>query len=249
MDKVNVYTFDLMATLDQIRKEYNMNEEEKTIFLGTCLINIADSKSQCFQDIWALYEHGFKKDGFYVEIGANDGIVSSNTYLLAKKYNWKGLLVEPNPECHHRLNIVREDAIISHECVGYKSFDGDVDFVQAEDSSLSTIKGLDTDSSAVYKNIIKVKGLSLYDLLKKYNAPKTIDYMSIDVEGSELDILFGFFGSSKNSEYDIKCFTIEHNHDEFKRELIYDIMIENGYVRKFKSLSFWDDFYIKENKK
>lgn len=247
MEKVSVYSFDLTAVLDQIRNEYNMNEEEKTIFLGTCLVNIADTKSQCFQDIWALYEHGFKKDGFYVEIGANDGIVSSNTYLLAKKYNWKGLLIEPNTDCHKRLQITRPESVIAHECVLYKTYDNLIDFVQAEDSTLSTIKGLDTDRNVIYKNVIKVPGLSLYDIFKKYNTPKNIDYMSIDIEGNELDVLFGFFKDKNNKEYDIKCLTIEHNHDEFKRKHIYDIMAENGYVRRFKSLSFWDDFYIKKD--
>lgn len=247
MEKVSVYSFDLMATLDQIRKEYEINEEEKTIFLGTCLINIADSKSQCFQDIWALYEHCFKKNGFYVEIGANDGIVSSNTYLLAKKYNWKGLLIEPNTDCHRRLELTRPESIISHECVMYKTFENAVEFVQAEDSSLSTIKGLDFDKSIAYKNTIKVTGLSLYDVLRKYDTPKNIDYMSIDIEGSELDILYGFFNDENNVNYNIKCLTIEHNHDEFKRKQIYDIMTQNGYIRRFKALSFWDDFYIKKD--
>ena len=53
--------------------------------------------SQLGQDLDVIKHYNFKENGFFVEIGANDGISLSNTYLLEKKYNWKGLCIEPLP--------------------------------------------------------------------------------------------------------------------------------------------------------
>jgi len=77
--------------------------------------------------------------------------------------------------------------------------------------------------------------------LKKHQAPKEIDYLSIDTEDSEYDILTNFHFS----EYKIKVITVEHNFTAM-REKIYDLLTRNGYERKYENLSRWDDWYIKK---
>ena len=77
-------------------------------------------------------------------------------------------------------------------------------------------------------------------MLKKHNAPKKIDYLSIDTEGSEYEILNSF----NLSEYDIKIITCEHNYSS-DREKIYKLLIKNGFERKFSDFSEFDDWYIK----
>ena len=89
-------------------------------------------------------------------------------------------------------------------------------------------------------DIFNVKTISLYDLLEKYNAPKYIDYLSIDTEGSEYEILKNF----DFEKYVFKIITCEHNHTDM-REKIYTLLTNNGYVRKYENLSQWDDWYVK----
>jgi hypothetical protein len=86
----------------------------------------------------------------------------------------------------------------------------------------------------------KVETVSLIDLLNTYNAPKNIDYLSIDTEGSEYEILEAF----DFSKYRISIITCEHNFSK-KREKIFKLLNKNGYQRVFQGLSRWDDWYIK----
>ena len=81
-------------------------------------------------------------------------------------------------------------------------------------------------------NIYKVKTISLLDLLDTYQAPKTIDYLSIDTEGSEYEILKAF----DFDKYKFRVITCEHNFTSM-REKIYDLLISKGYQRKLTNIS------------
>ncbi len=86
----------------------------------------------------------------------------------------------------------------------------------------------------------EVQTISLADLLKKYDAPKQIDYLSIDTEGSEFEILETFDFNA----YDIKVITCEHNYTPMKQKL-YELLTKNGYERKFSEFSLFDDWYVR----
>ncbi|MBT8545252.1 FkbM family methyltransferase [Polynucleobacter paneuropaeus] len=86
-----------------------------------------------------------------------------------------------------------------------------------------------------------MKTISLADLLIKHNAPKVIDYLSIDTEGSEYEILSHFDFES----HQINIITIEHNYTEM-REKIYNLLVSKGYKRKYLGLSKWDDWYVRQ---
>ena len=100
---------DLLNLLYTIQNDDKKKNDENIIFLGHCLSLAYKSHAQNFQDVWALYENKFKRNGFYVEFGATDGLISSNSYLLAKEYNWKGIVAEPNPIWHDKLSQNRDD--------------------------------------------------------------------------------------------------------------------------------------------
>jgi len=55
------------------------------------------SYSQFKQDLFLLEFYNKKYNGYFIEIGASNGITDSNTYLVEKDYNWKGICVEPIP--------------------------------------------------------------------------------------------------------------------------------------------------------
>src|SRR6185503_4761395 len=93
------------------------DDPEAVKFVGAVLYNFDKTKSQNLQDVWALYESGFKRQGTFVEFGAADGIAGSNTYLLESEYAWKGLLAEPLPNHIAQLVSIRKTSRIVNKCV------------------------------------------------------------------------------------------------------------------------------------
>lgn len=202
------------------------------------------SKSQLRQDLFVLSQMNFKRDGFFVEFGATNGIDLSNTYLLEKEFGWKGILAEP-AICWHKDLQSNRNARIEQSCV-WKDSVSTLNFNEANLAELSTIDAYsNTDlRSKARKNgkIYTVKTISFNDLLAKHNAPNDIDYLSIDTEGSEFEILNNLdFG-----RYSFKVITCEHNFTPM-REQVFALLTKNGYVRKFEELSKFDDWYVKSS--
>lgn len=218
-------------------------------FVGSCLVNADVTKSQNFQDIWALHESKFKRGGFFIEFGAADGVNGSNTYLLEREYGWKGILIEPNPDCKDSLFSNRNCRIILDRCISTNSGE-ELEFLVTDEPDLSTIKGYGENDEHAEKRknakSIKSLSLSLIDLLIQ-ESPKDIDYLSIDTEGSELDILTTFFNDKKSKRFNIKSISVEHNFNPQTRSALYVLLVKNGYRNVFREISRWDDFYVKEN--
>lgn len=77
------------------------------------------------------------------------------------------------------------------------------------------------------------------DLLTENGAPNLIDYLSIDTEGSEYDILVGLdFGHFK-----FRVIICEHNYTPM-RQKIFELLTEAGYERRLESISLVDDWYV-----
>lgn len=200
------------------------------------------SKSQIKQDLFVLSELKYKKNGFFVEFGACNGFIFSNSHLLEKEYGWNGILAEP-AKCWHSELRENRSCWIETNCVWSVS-DSVLTFNETNTAELSTI-----DNFGLYKdhvqsreqgNTYSVKTISLNDLLDKYNAPKEIDYLSIDTEGSEFEILSHF----DFSKYSFRVITCEHNFTPM-REKIFELLSNNGYTRVFEDLSKFDDWYVK----
>ena len=71
--------------------------------LNFILLNKTHSKSQIFQDLVCLHLANYKKNGTFVEIGGGNGVNLSNTYFLEKKYNWKGVICEPDKRSQKKI--------------------------------------------------------------------------------------------------------------------------------------------------
>ena len=200
------------------------------------------SKSQLRQDLFVLSSLNFKKHGYFVEFGATNGYDLSNTYLMEKQFGWSGILAEPATIWHKDLYNHRS-CNIETDCV-WSDSDRTLTFNQVAVPELSTINNYsDTDIHAEDRQegkIYNVKTISLNDLLSKYNAPKHIDYLSIDTEGSEYEILSNF----DFSKHTFQVITCEHNYTTM-REKIYTLLIQQGYQRVFENLSLFDDWFVK----
>ena len=211
-------------------------------FVLSALKCLDASKGQLRQDIFALVENQFKQGGYFVEFGAASGVDLSNTYLLEKQFGWSGILAEP-ARCWHKSLRTHRTCQIETDCVWVDSH-STLTFNEAQSAELSTIEtfaagDLHSDDRQGGKSY-QVKTISLVDLLDKYQAPKVIDYLSIDTEGSELDILSSF----DFDRYNFKVITCEHNFTP-ARDKIFQLLTGKGYVRKFENLSQFDDWYVR----
>ncbi len=218
---------------------YKLSHKISPSILSEFIKNIDASHSENAQDLFVLSELDFKKNGYFVEFGATNGVDFSNTYLLEKKFGWNGILAEPSKRHKNTLRINRS-AHIENDCV-WKLSNEKLMFNEVGDlSTLEIFSNSDMHSktrnsgSRHYVNTI-----SLIDMLEKYEAPSIIDYLSIDTEGSEYEILSSF----DFDRYKFKIITCEHNYTE-NREKINNFLKKHGYERKFKELSLFDDWYV-----
>lgn len=197
------------------------------------------SYSQLAQDKNVVDFYKEKRDGYFVEIGAWDGIALSNTYGLEQQFGWKGICVEPLDTRFEKLIVNRT----SHCCnlAVYHSTGLDVSFdIQADGGMLSGISGhIDAHKYIVNKDkkTVKVKTISLNDLLEKYNAPNFIEYLSLDTEGSEFEIL----RTLDFDKWKFGLLDIEHNYIEPRRSMIKHLLLSHGY--EYIGPNQFDDSY------
>jgi len=231
IEKANVKAIDDLELLRSLDEE----------IAGRAIPLLDKSKSQLRQDIFVLGELGFKRKGFFVEFGATNGKELSNTHLLEKEFGWRGILAEPARIWHRDLKKNRS-ASIDFECV-WKETGKTLNFNEVDIAEFSTITDFssrDKHSEARRKGTTySVNSISLVDLLSRHEAPHRIDYLSIDTEGSEYEILEKFDFDT----YKISVITCEHNFTE-NRKRIFDLLTLNGYERKFENLSKFDDWYV-----
>jgi len=198
------------------------------------LKNHKKSNSQIFQDLFVLYYTKNKKDGFFIEIGGGNGFDLSNTYLLEKKFKWDGIICEPNTTLQKKISNLRSVKIIK-EPITRKCLKN-INFYENADPYQSSI--VKTNN---FKKVIRINSLSLNHLLKDFKNNKIIDYISIDTEGNEVEILKNF----NFKKFKVKIFTIEHNFNKINRKEILRIMKKNKYKRVHENISYMDDWYIK----
>lgn len=211
-------------------------------FLKYCARNMDRSQAQLFQDLLVLFLLEEKRDGFFVEFGATDGVKLSNTFLLENRYGWRGIVAEP-ARCWHQDLTRNRTCLVDHRCVWSESGEKFQfnETAEAEFSTIDTFSGSDPHAKLrQHGKRYAVETISLRDLLQVHDAPIDIDYLSIDTEGTEFAILESFFPS----HHEIRIITVEHNYTD-QRSRIYGLLTSSGYNRVFEELSMWDDWYIK----
>lgn len=198
------------------------------------------SYSQIGQDLKVLEVYKHKQNGFFLEIGAFDGVVFSNSYILERDYLWTGICVEPVPYLFERLKTNRPKAICSDYAVyGESGLTLNFDIANDLDMLSGISAHIDRHYDQVYANYttIQVKTITLTDLLDMYNAPTFIDYMSLDTEGSEYEILKSF----NFEKYTFGIIDVEHNGVEPRRSEIKELLLSKGY--QYMGPNQIDDIY------
>ena len=202
---------------------------------------LGQSHSQYAQDLAVCFLLNFKEQGYFVEFGAANGKYLSNTYLLETQFKWHGILSEPAKQFHQEL-LANRHCHIDLRCVHSQSGESLL-FKEVECGAYSTLAAY--AGADKHKDLRKigteylVETVTLQDLLQRYNAPEVIDYLSIDTEGSEYDILKAF----DFTRYTFKIITVEHNFSS-RRNHIKSLLEAQGYKRILTAFSKVDDWYI-----
>jgi FkbM family methyltransferase len=180
-------------------------------------------------------------DGVCIEVGAYNGVSLSNTYLFEKK-GWKCLCIEPIKSAFDACVKVRKQVV--NCCISSKD-DVDKEFtIYHLGTNLCAISSLIPDDRLIQshnhlitkKSTQNVKVRSLTSLMDEINFPTTIDFISIDTENTELDVLKGI----DFNKYNIKVLVVENNFNEPFHE---DYLTQYGY-KKIHRLAV-NDFYMK----
>lgn len=158
-------------------------------------------------------------NGVFVEIGAHNGIFQSNTKIL-EDCGWKGLLIEPSSKLFQECKINRKCPV---ENVALVSDDFDGTYISSDNSGKLINQKLGICSMGP-EDSEKCLAYSFNKLNKKYLFTK-IDFMSIDVEGYELEVIKGI----DFDKIDIKHILIEVNNKFYSLEDIYEILKPFGY--------------------
>lgn len=234
---------------------YSINSKSKKKFLGD-LIRLPQgvglsavearkvfrsSKSQLGQDILALIASGAKKPGFFVEFGAADGVALSNSYLLEKEFGWSGVLCEPSRSWLEDLKRNRS-CIVDSRCVYSRSGEQ----IGFSENYIGELSGITEFTGNDHHGILdrttttyQVETISLLDLLKHHNAPKHIEFLSVDTEGSEFEILNAF----DFSQHTFGAICVEHNFLG-NRPKVKELLEANGYRQVYPELSDFDDWFV-----
>lgn len=171
-----------------------------------------------------------KRKGFFVEVGAYDGIVLSNTYHFEKERAWTGILVEPDAK---KAELCRKNRINSciYECAAVGSGDiQEISFFQVDGGEVySTINLVDShrkrlEEYGLTHSEVRVRAMTLDQILTDTQPPR-IDFLSIDVEEAELEVLKGF----DIKRWKPRIVIVESNSAERKPE-IRDYFVRNGYA-------------------
>ncbi len=224
-------------------KLFDKETYHKSIFSNFKYISNIDSNndkitfySQEGQDLLAYTYFKGKKEGFFIDIGAYDGITISNT-LLFEELGWKGICVEADPDRFKSLKNNRKCDCYNlaiHSKTGEKlefiTSNCDVLNVLKEQSSDKHIERMKIDGNQKELKTIEVNSITFDDLMSKnYPDIRHIDFLSIDIEGGELIVL----ETIDFNKYSFGLITVENNFEEgvlvnFMKERGYKVLIDIG---------------------
>lgn len=201
-------------------------------------------KGQLLQDAFALGSS--ELPGYFVEIGAGDPEQLSNVVRLIDNFGWKGIRVDPNPEFAMLHRQSAHDGVIFFDCAIGESDGEEMDLVVAgELSSRIDLAGNDGHAASRRKAmrggaIVRVPVRRLDSLMVEASSPKKIQYLSIDTEGAETEVLRTF----PFDTIDVEAVTIEHNFRNRSLHEFDEVLGARGFVRVLGFLSAWDAWYL-----
>ena len=189
------------------------------------------SFGQSGEDIIVWGELGDIKKGFYVDIGAYHPKQFSNSYLFYKK-GWKGIVIEPNPELMRLHEAVRPTDVHLNIAIGEN--ESVMDYIMLNDPASNTFvekEAIESVEKAGRKILGKrpVAVLPLRKVLYQYLPKgKTVDLLSVDTEGMDLQVL-------QSNDWDkyqprlIICEDMQFDFKNWKKSKVANFLDSKGY--------------------
>ena len=197
------------------------------------LLGLSHFPSQIGQDKWVIYKiFPGVTDGFFLDVGSADGTALSNTKALERR-GWTGICIDPFPKNMEGRTCRMLKEVVFSEAGRTVSFQASGDI-----GGIAETLGIGKEM-AMQAPTVDLTTTTLGDVLQRTKAPPFIHFMSLDIEGAELEALKAF----PFETHRIGAFAIEHNGEEPKRSQIQALLVSHGYVRSHS----WqqDDFYIR----
>jgi FkbM family methyltransferase len=187
-----------------------------------------------------------KRNGFYLDIGANDGLHGSNTATLELEYGWTGICIEANPLLIDTLAANRPNSTVVHQAVWTEPGTVEIQVPHRFKGSeppdqLGRIAGIERNQTTFKKffdqgyETYSVTADTVTNILGQHIAlPAVIDYMSLDTEGAEMEAL----ESIDFDLIDIKFMTVEHGNRKGYKKIFERYLKQFGY--RVHRVNQWD---------
>ena len=187
----------------------------------------------------------FSSPGFFLEIGCWDGELISQTAWLEREKGWIGLCVDPFPVhfenrtcrvCERAISRDGEPRAFIRVTIDRKN-GGNVSYFSGFKNTIQTHWPM-IEASCDYEEL-EIKTITIARLYEKYSLPQHVEFLSVDTEGSELEI----FQSIDFDRYSFGLIVFEHNENEVIKNGVGEILHGHGY-QLLDSLRC-DDIYVK----
>lgn len=214
-------------------------------FYNTMKSYLSTSESLGFQDLIfaALFPERMKVGGYFIEIGVGDGRIHSNTWLFERSLGWNGLLIEPNPSFHDPIREQRTGAILettaAFDRTGVTSFVDDDrlgGIAERRDYERHQARGEG-------KGLIEVTTAPTEELFARHSVPETVEFMTVDTEGSEKEIL----SAIDFSQHRFLFLSVEHNFDRAREAAYQALLSPHGYRQILPNASGIDAIFIHQS--
>lgn len=197
-------------------------------------------KSQ-FNEDYTYFKNFFKNklNGIYVELGALDGIKISNTYFFENYLGWSGILIEGG--INNCYSLIKNQYLRPRSQIICTAICKDNDYIDFKQGG--SVGGIEGEIPPTWFNMEKRKGIKtkcshIGNILNAYHITH-IDFFSLDVEGSELNVLETF-----DFSIIVNYWVIEFNSkNDMKNNLVRKLLLSNGYVRCKIKLEYSNECY------
>jgi FkbM family methyltransferase len=170
-----------------------------------------------------------KRGGRFLDVGAHDGINTSNTYALEKDYGWTGICVEANADLAEQCRINRPQSTVVHTAVWSDARNVVFQLPHSGNDFLSRVAGIPCNDNYFAQDFRETIDITMPALPLKTiigEGDHYFDYFSLDIEGAELEALKGIDWSKTSFGF----VAMEYGHrQDFAQELI-QFMDSKGYV-------------------